>query len=157
MARFEEGAYVSYSQICVFLSSLDHPYNDWSDRSYSQGFAWRVGSASFKTLVDEGDHKINLFINEEKPPLSAGVVRAFRVPFTVKDKNVEIGSLSDVIPLELPEGNYALQVEFISPSLDGVCEINVRLNKGACGFEVLRADAEINGQDDFDLDAVPAT
>lgn len=64
MARFEEVLYLPYSKFCVFLSSLDQPYNDWSDRSYTQGFSWRAGSVSFRALVDEGDHKVNLFINE---------------------------------------------------------------------------------------------
>lgn len=35
-------------------------------------------------------------------------------------------------------------------------EINVHLNLGDCDFEVLRADAEIDEQDEFDIDAVPA-
>lgn len=46
MAGFRESIYLSYSQFCVFLSSLDQPYNDWSDRSYAQGFAWRLDRKS---------------------------------------------------------------------------------------------------------------
>ncbi|WP_024677617.1 competence protein ComJ [Pseudomonas syringae] len=157
MAIFEENVYLSYSQLCVFLSSLDQPYNDWSDLSYAQGFSWRVGSASFRLLVEEGDHKVNIFINEEVPLLMPGVVRAFMVPFTVKGKNIEIGSISDAIHLELPEGDYALCVEFFSPVLNGVNEVNIRFNKGSCGFEILRADTEISDRDDFDINANPAT
>ncbi|WP_204127243.1 competence protein ComJ [Pseudomonas ogarae] len=157
MARFEESVYLSYSQFCVFLSSLDQPYNDWSDRSYAQGFSWRVGSASFRALTEDGVHKVNIFINEEKSVLGTEVVRAFRVPFAVKGKSVEIGSISDTVSLELSEGDYALSVEFIDPSLNGVNEINVRLNKGSCDFDVLRADAEINDQGGFDVNAKPAS
>jgi len=157
MAKFEVNVYLSYSQFCVFLSSLDQPYNDWSDRSYTQGFSWRVGSASFRSLVDEGDHKIDLFINEEVPKLSADVVRAFKVPFTVNNRNIEVGSISDVLSLELVDGDYALQVEFVSPHANGLYEIKVRLNKGRCDFEILKADAEINEQGDFDINATPAS
>ncbi|SDV07951.1 competence protein ComJ [Pseudomonas mucidolens] len=157
MAKIEESVYLSYSQFCVFMSSLDQPYNDWSDRSYTQGFSWRVGSVSFRAIVDQGDHKVNIFLNEEEPALGTEVVRAFRVPFIIKDKNIEVGSISDAIPLEIPEGEYILRVEFVSPSSDGLYEINVRFNKGVCDFEVLRADAEINDQDEFDINAAPAT
>ena len=156
MARFRESIYLSYSQFCMFLSSLDQPYNDWSDRSYAQGFAWRLGSASFRSLVDEGKHITNFFINEHVPAISADVVRAFKVPFTVSDRNIEVGSISSTVPLELPEGDYSLQVEFIRPSSSGVYAINVHLNLGCCDFEVLRADAEIDEQGEFDIDAVPA-
>ncbi|QXH76122.1 competence protein ComJ [Pseudomonas salmasensis] len=156
MARFREIIYLSYSQFCVFLSSLDQPYNDWSVRSYAQGFAWRLGSVSFRALVDEGYHIISLFINEQVPAISADVVRAFKVPFSVIDRNIEVGSISSTVPLELPEGDYSLQVEFIRPSSSGAYEINVHLNLGGCDFEVLRADAEIDAQGEFDIGAVPA-
>jgi hypothetical protein len=156
MARFNESIYLSYSQFCVFLSSLDQPYNDWSDRSFAQGFAWRLGSVSFRALVDEGDHIINFFVNEQVPAMSAEVVRAFKVPFTVRDRNIEVGSISDSVPLELREGDYSLQVEFIMPSSSGAHAINVRLNLESCDFKVLRADSEIDGQGEFDINAVPA-
>jgi hypothetical protein len=157
MAKFEKILYLSYSQFCVFLSSLDQPYNDWSDRNYTQGFSWRLGSVSFRTLVDEGEHKVNIYINEGEPALSSEVVRAFRVPFIIKDRNIEVGSITDAISLELPEGDYILRVEFVSLSSDGLYEVNARFNKGVCEFEVLRADAEINVRDEFDINAVPAT
>lgn len=157
MAKIEANVYLSYSQFCVFLSSLDQPYNDWSGRSYAQGFSWRLGSVSFRALVEEGDHKVSVFLNEEEPALSAEVVRAFKVPFVIKGKNIEIGSISDAISLELPRGDYILRVEFVSPSSNGLYEVNVRFNKGVCDFEILRADAEINDQDEFDINAASAT
>ena len=154
MATFKESIYLSYSQFCVFLSSLDQPYNDWSDRSYAQGFAWRLGSASFRSLVDEGNHITNFFINEHVPAISADVVRAFKVPFAVRDRNIEIGSISDSISLEMAEGDYSLQVEFLRQSSIGLYAINVYLNLGRCDFEVLRADSEIDERGEFDIDAV---
>ncbi|MDQ0651389.1 competence protein ComJ [Pseudomonas cedrina] len=156
MARFKKSIYLSYSQFCVFLSSLEQPYNDWNDRSFAQGFAWRLGSVSFRALIDQGNHIINFFVNEQAPAISAEVVRAFKVPFTVKDRNIEVGSISDSAPLELPEGDYSLQVEFIRPSSSGVHAINVRLNLGRCDFEVLKADSEIDEQGDFEITAAPA-
>ncbi|TLX58760.1 hypothetical protein DN824_09235 [Stutzerimonas nosocomialis] len=157
MVKFVEGFYLSYAQFCVFQSSLDQPYNDWSDRSYTQGFAWRVGSVSFRALVEEGYHKVNIFIGEGEPELTSEVVRAIKVPFTVKGGNIEIGSISDTIPLELPDGDYAIRVEFISSLVDEAHEINIRLNKGCCAFELVKADAEIVTQGDYDVKAMPAT
>lgn len=107
-------------------------------------------------MIGEGDNIISFFINEQVPAISAAVVRAFKVPFSVIDRNIEVGSISSTVPLELPEGDYSLQVEFIRPSSSGVYEINVHLNLGGCDFEVLRADADINEQGEFDIDAVPA-
>lgn len=107
-------------------------------------------------MVDGGYHIISLFINEQVPAISADVVRAFKVPFSVIDRNIEVGSISSTVPLELPEGDYSLQVEFIRPSSSGAYEINVHLNLGGCDFEVLRADAEIDAQGEFDIGAVPA-
>jgi hypothetical protein len=38
-----------------------------------------------------------------------------------------------------------------------VPRINVRLNKGGTAFLILKADAEIEQEGDFDLEASPAT
>ncbi|MGD8619977.1 MAG: competence protein ComJ [Gammaproteobacteria bacterium] len=157
MAKFVLRTYLSYSQLCVFLSSLTQPFNYWSDRNYSQGFSWRNGSASFKTLEEDGDHQINLFINEPVPDLSPNVIRAFKVPFETQDGKIEIASISDSTPLEIPSGVYALQVEFLAVEDGMLPEVNVRLNKGVTDFFVLRADDEIEVDGELDLKAVPAT
>lgn len=157
MAKLAVSLYLSYSQFCVFISSLPQPYNDWSDRNYSQGFSWRPGSASFRALVEEGDHEITIFIEEAVPEVSSDVIRAFRVPFDVSDSNVELASISDSVPLELPTGMYSLQVEFFELVGEEVPRINVRLNRGRAEFLILKADAEIEQEGDFDLEALPAT
>ncbi|TNF78800.1 hypothetical protein FGE05_28170 [Pseudomonas sp. ICMP22404] len=157
MAKLAADLYLSYSQLCIFISSLSHPYNDWSDRNYSQGFSWRAGSVSFRALVEEGEHKIAIFIEEAVPEIDSDVVRAFRVPFDVSDNNVELASISHSVPLELPIGLYILQVEFCGAGGEGIPRINVRLNKGVTSFLILKADAEIEREGDFDLEALPAT
>src|SRR5690554_3017827 len=132
MAKLVLQIYLSYSQLCVFLSSLAQPFNDWSDRNYSQGFTWRDGSTSFRALLEDGEHQVNLFINEPVPELSPNVVRAFKVPFETPDGNIEIASISDSTPLEIPVGKYSLQVEFLAIAENKLPEINIRLNKGSC-------------------------
>jgi hypothetical protein len=50
MAIFQ--VFVGYSQLSVFDPSLSEPFNNWTPGHVVQGFAWRPGSASFKTLFE---------------------------------------------------------------------------------------------------------
>ena len=157
MANLVFQLHLSYSQICIFLSSLSQPFNDWSDRNFTQGFSWRDGSASFRALKDEGVHKVNLFINEPIPDSEDKVVRAFKVPFETSDGNIEIASISDSAPMEIAPGKYSLQVEFLQFDDGDMPEINIRLNKGQTDFAILKADEELVLDEDLDLEALPAT
>ena len=157
MAKTEFQLYLSHSQICVFLTALPNPFNDWSDRNFSQGFSWRDGSASFRSLADEGEHKINLFINEPVPQITSNIARAFKVPFESSDRKIEIASISDSKSFIIPAGKYALQVEFLEKENSCHPEINIRLNEGSSNFSILKADNELLVDGDFDLQAVPAT
>lgn len=147
--------HVSHAQVCVFQSSLEQPFNDWSEKSFSQGFAWRPGSASFRTVLEEGPHLINLLLNEAVPALAENCVRAFQVPFDVLEGNIEVASISDSTPLSIPTGSYALQVELLEP-LDGQAVVNIRLTTGSSNFVVLKADAELELPDELDVLALPA-
>ncbi len=130
MASLVLRIYLSYTQICIFLSSLSKPFNDWSDRNFTQGFSWRDGSASFSVLA---------------------------VPFETSDGNIEIASISDSTPLEIAPGKYSLQVEFLQFDDGDTPEVNIRLNKGDADFVILKADGELTLNEDLDLKAVPAT
>lgn len=157
MACIVTQIYLSYSQICIFISSLQNPFNDWSHRNFTQGFSWRPGSASFRSLVEEGEHKINFFINEPIPTISENYVRVFQVPFKTPDGNIEIASISDTKSIEIPAGTYSLRVEFLK-IVEGFCpEINIRLNEGESEFLILKGDEEILIEGDLDLMANPAT
>lgn len=157
MASIVFQVYLSYSQICIFLSSLSQPFNDWSDRNFTQGFSWRNGSASFRALMDEGNHKINLFINEPVPDIADDIVRAFKVPFETLDGKIEIASISDSTPLDIASGKYSLQVEFLKFDDGDTPEVNIRLNKGDAEFVILKADEDLILEEELDLEAVPAT
>ncbi|WP_445371966.1 competence protein ComJ [Methylomonas sp. HW2-6] len=158
MAKLVIKSYLSYAQVCIFSSLLDQPFNDWSERNVSQGFSWRPGSSSFRTLVEDGDHQINVFIDEPIPPrLQANCIRAFKVPFETVDGNIEISGISESTPLEISPGQYVLQVEFLQYENNCVPEINIRFNKGDTDFSILKADEEIDSGSDLDLMAIPAT
>ncbi len=156
MANVVFQLYLSYAQLCIFLSTLSKPFNDWSDRNFTQGFSWRPGSACFRSLVDEGHHRINVFVNEVVPPLSEKCIRAFQVPFETLDGKIEIASISNSTHFEILPGKYILQVEFQDALNEEIPVINVRLNQGEAEFKILRADHEIDADSELDLEAKPA-
>lgn len=105
---------VSYSQLAIFDSALQHPFNDWSDRHVAQGFAWRPGSVSFRTLNDTGKHSVEIDIVDHVGAVSADAVRVIDVPFQVPTNGaIEVGSISDSVPLSLPHGAFLLRCEFL--------------------------------------------
>jgi hypothetical protein len=157
MSNLTIQTYVSYSQLCVFLSSLAQPFNDWSARNFSQGFSWRPGSASFRALVEDGPHQIHVLINEPVTSLPTNCIRAFRVPFDISDGNIEIASISDSTSFEIAPGKHVLQVEFLRHPASDLPEVNVRLNIGDSDFLILKHDSEIDATAEFDLMANAAT
>jgi len=148
--------YISYSQLCVFVSSLDQPFNDWSDRNFSQGFSWRPGSVSFRALEDAGNHDIHLYINEQISKVDTKCIRAFQVPFEASDNEIEIGSISSSKLIQIKPGHYSLQVEFYEARGDCLPVVIVRLNTGDADFLILQSDQEIIADGEFDLLAHPA-
>ncbi|NEV63491.1 competence protein ComJ [Thiorhodococcus minor] len=156
MANVVLHIYLSYTQLCIFVSSLAQPFNDWSDRNFTQGFAWRPGSVSFRAMTEDGQHQVNVFVNEPVPPLGDECVRAFRVPFETQDGKIEIASISDGAPLEVLPGRYALQVEFMDIRGDDSPEVNVRFNQGDVNWEILKSDETMDVEKELDLMAQPA-
>lgn len=139
--RFE----VSYSQLSIFTSSLQQPFNDWVDRHVAQGFAWRPGSVSFRSMVEAGQHSVEVNIADHAGALHPEAVRAVEVPFDVPaDGSIEVGSIAETVPMSLPAGSYLLRCEFLQPA--GTDGERVRLTfsrKDAPRFAVVRADSEL--------------
>jgi hypothetical protein len=136
---------VSYSQVAVFWSSLQQPFNDWTDRHVAQGFAWRPGCASFRTLVEAGTCEVTIEMTDHADPIGSDVVRAIEVPFEVPPNGaVEIASISASKGLSIAPGTYTLRCEFRKPTSD-VQPIRLTFVKGgARHFEILRADPKLS-------------
>lgn len=149
---------VSYSQIAVFDSGLAQPFNFWTDRHVKQGFAWRAGSVSFRTVESGGGHVVELVVTSEDVELSPDAVRIIQVPFEVPSScSIEVASVADAFPLELPSGMYALRFECFGPSEHS--EPRVRLvfvKKDNPTFDVLRADADLSLTGELLLEASSA-
>lgn len=133
---------VSPSQLVVFASALQHPLNDWTDRHVAQGFAWRPGGESFRTIAEAGTHEIEIDVTEHVDVLSPDSVGAIEVPFEVPtDGAIEVGSIADSVPLSLPSGPCLLRCEFLRP-VDSAAE-RVRLvfaRNDPPRFTIARAD-----------------
>jgi hypothetical protein len=133
---------VSYGQLSVFLSSLVRPFNDWTDRHVAQGFAWRDGSVSFRTLEEAGPHAVSVDVVDYIGSVDSDAVRVIEVPFDVPaDGAVEVASITEAIPLRLPHGRFLLRCEFLKPPSDGRERVRlVFAKKDPPRFAVVRAD-----------------
>jgi hypothetical protein len=99
---------IAYSTIAVFEPTLDHPFNDWTNKHIYQGFSWRKESVSFRTLRDYGIAKVQTVIANELK-IAPDITRAILVPFEVASSGrVEITSIDRGEVIEIPSGSYAL-------------------------------------------------
>lgn len=137
---------VSYGQLVVFASALRQPFNDWTDQHVAQGFAWRPGSVSFRTLVEAGPHSVEINIVDQVGAVDPDAVRVIEVPFDVPANGaIEVGSISDSVPLSLPSGTFLLRCEFLGSG--DVAGERVRLvfaRKDVPRFAVVRADEALS-------------
>lgn len=137
--------YVSYSQIAIFWGSLQQPFSLWTQRHVDQGFAWRKGSVSFRTLVESGSHSVQLEVVDHAGQVGADVVRAIEVPFEVPfEGDVEVASISDSVSISLSPGYYSLRCEFFGYGNEEVQHVRMVFAKADLPhFAVLRADEEL--------------
>ncbi|MGZ3296890.1 MAG: competence protein ComJ [Xanthobacteraceae bacterium] len=132
--------FVSYSQISVFDPSLSEPFNNWTSRHVAQGFAWRPGSASFKTISESGRHNVEVFSDAKETPMSPDAIRIVEVPFLVPSNgSIDVASISDSHQLRLPPGPYQLRFEASRGSKIKLVFTDCRKPR----FAVLRADADL--------------
>lgn len=149
---------VTYGQISAFRDDLPQPFNDWRQEHVDQGFAWRDGSASFRTLSESGQHMVEISASIEEPELGSDVVRSIKVPFEVRSgSGVEIASISESVSVSLPAGVYSLRCDFLDGEKSGVFPVKLIFSK--CDhpiFEIVRADSEIVAMKNLVLSADPA-
>ncbi len=107
----EQSIYVSYSQVAIFRSDLENPFNEWLPDNVLQGFAWRHESVSFGTLEEDGNLRIALRVKDHFDKIKANTIRAIRVPFSVRNGLIEVASISDGFKAEIPLGDYSLYFE----------------------------------------------
>lgn len=149
---------VTYGQISVFQEKILQPFNDWQQGHVDQGFAWRDGCVSFRSLEESGQHLIVVSVSSESPELDDAAIRSIKVPFEVpSDGMIEIASISDSVSLELPAGTYSLRCDLFKEDSDGLSRIQLSFSR--CShpiFEIVRADENVIAQTNLLLNADPS-
>lgn len=150
---------VSHSQVAVFDSGLQQPFNGWTESHVNQGFAWRPGSVSFATIEEAGRHSVSLDVVSGNVGVSPEAIRVIQTPFEVPQTGaIEVASVSDSVPFSLPPGTYALRFEYFCAS--AVSDPWIRfifIKMVNPSFEILRADSGLSTKaGDLLLSAAPA-
>jgi hypothetical protein len=137
---------ISYSQVCVFWETLRDPFNEWEQIHFDQAFAWRVGSACFRTIEEAGPHEIFVVVAESDEPVSASAVRVIEVPFDVASAaGLEVASISDSAKIHIPSALYSLRFELFEKDSRGIVPVRLIFIRNATpGFQIRRADPDLN-------------
>jgi hypothetical protein len=103
---------VAYAQLAVFDPTLASPLNDWINAHVLQGFAWRPGSVSFKTLESAGSVAVDVLRTQVFDESKSKAQRIIVVPFTVAEHgSIEVGTVGSGVRLQMPPGEYELTFE----------------------------------------------
>jgi hypothetical protein len=137
---------ISYSQVAVFEAGLADPFNDWTERHVAQGFSWRPGSVSFKTLDEAGTMTTTVDTATHFDEARSSAIRILRVPFSVPEEGkVEVGSLTSSTVIEVPPGQYELTFEHGRDSMDAMwCRLYFRSVGHESDAAIVRADVGIS-------------
>jgi hypothetical protein len=136
---------ISYAQLAVFQADLAQPFNNWTDAHVAQGFSWRPGSVSFRTLDETGEIHVEAFQSMADYKASSSAARIISVPFLVSNcEKIEIASVTDYKTITMEAGEY----ELIFEHGRGVHnEMAARLifsrTHGAVKPRIIRADSDL--------------
>lgn len=149
--------FVTYNQFSVFNSQIPNPFNRWDPRHVAQGFAWRQGAVSFRTMVEDGDHNVEVHVRTSLGPIAPHATRVIEVPFEVDpEEEIELATISDTLPLSVPCGTYLLRAEFLGER-DGAQQVRITFVKESDPqFSVPIADSELHPDLPFLTNAEPA-
>jgi hypothetical protein len=145
--------FVTHAQVAVFNPDLESPFNDWTEQHVRQGFSWRPGSVSFRTLSADGDLEVTSVVGER--PVAPEARRAIVVPFSCTGSKVEVSTIADSAGVDLPRGEYALRFEHWTDAGGMHCRLvfTPSENVKAC---VLTADEALQPQEPLLMVATPA-
>ncbi|MFN3228298.1 MAG: competence protein ComJ [Asticcacaulis sp.] len=149
---------VSYSQISVFKSELSDPFNEWTDWQVDQGFTWRPGSVSFRTICENGIHHVSVYVVDCFDKIHPQAIRSVEVPFVLTDSgNIEVASIADSVSLNLPLGFYVLRCELLLPGFCGGNHVQlIFARKEESRFSVVCSNDALSISNNFIIEAKPA-
>jgi hypothetical protein len=142
----------------VFDASLTQPFNDWSDAHVRQGFSWRPGSVSFRTLESDGPIAVQIFQSRQLDLGTSRAQRIISVPFTVPAAgDIEVASISSAASLLLPASEYELTLEHGTSEESGMwANLYFERSLRAVAARIVRADAALEPPHTIVMTAVPA-
>src|SRR3989338_926202 len=153
MARFQLP--FSHSQIAIFQTGLENPFNDWKDSHVEQGFAWRVGSVSFATLREGGTIDVEAAAKKTWS-IDSAADRIIRVPFVVSEPGVEVASIISGQALDIAPGSYSLYFETGEKKDTATwCRCTFVPDENPTP-EIIKADKGLKPRAMFDMHADPA-
>lgn len=146
---------IFYSKIAVFQYGLENPFNDWNDTHVNQGFAWRKGSVSFRTITDDEECKISVRVTDKKE-VDRDATRAITVPFYISHKGIEVGSIMETKAIDIEEGMYGLlfTVQRLGNGLDHYSYAFIKNDNPMA--KIIKADEELNPPSVLEMNAEPA-
>lgn len=120
---------VFYSQMSVFLSGMNDPYNEWLNHHVKQGFSYREGSISF--IIPKSVKVINLVVERRNEMSDDGdCYTSIVVPFRVYGgKGVEIGNVFETVRYLVPDGEHGIALCLKRPS-DGRASASIYFVQG---------------------------
>ena len=103
---------IDYKSLIVHQRGLPFPYNRPTEAHIRQGFTWRPGSVTFRTLDPEELLEESVLVDtdqSETVALPPAAVRIIRVPFDIGADGIEVTSPIGIAwSIDLPPGHYAL-------------------------------------------------
>lgn len=135
---------VTHGQIAVHNSHVERPFSFWTHAHAAQGFAWRPGSASFRTLCEGGKVVAKVLVSPVPVEPHKDTVRAVEVPFEVPSKaSLSISTLTESRSVNVPPGRYSLRCE-MTPG-EGRVEDSITflfIRNSDARFAIVRGDAD---------------
>ena len=149
---------ILYGQVAVFSLALSGSFNDWSDVHYAQGFSWRPGSVSFRTLSYEGFLDARVVVSSAPFVASREAVRIIAVPFEVSEPGgIEVAGVAGGFRLPMAVGAYDLVFEHgPSSPLEMWARFFFRAVKTSSPPRIIRADPDLQPPRTLCMSAQPA-
>ena len=153
--KTKQSIWITYSQVAIFQSDLENPFNDWTTVDAMQGFAWRPQSVSFRTLEQDGNMRVAIDLRDTFEKINANALRAIRVPFSVKGIT-EVASISEGFKFEVPDGDFSLYFE-TGRDAEGMWSLLTFVKQYNSDAEILVCDGQLKPGKTLLMTANPAT
>ncbi len=145
----EFNMYFSYSQIMVSDETIKSPGCDWTDDHFNQGFARRLSTVSFRTILEFGTGSVKVHLSQYIE--TEGYERVIAVPFSSPSGRVVIeGPEEYPVPVDriliLQPGHYKLVAaqKLVDEDAELIDLYFHRLDEPAKNSEILVADNELD-------------